>query len=378
MTPLNSKNSLDESTGSIKVTHNNAMNANEQSTKTPWFLRLPEAILRKNGLLAVLAVGVNAAAPFLKSKMEKAAAVASQVGAAILKSKKAISAAAASILGDIQPKPPKIAENRLAKAKARLASIPLFALLIASFIASPNGMAGFRGIWTPFYERTEYWKQTHTKANVPLLGQVTTPIVKFYGRTYQFSSAMLPPSASVAGHVSETEYDTSLLRGSVLFPSIETSHQTTYYSLGRVSSYELYRDASNNLQFRFTNNHLDLVHHTKVGKRTTYTSFEDASGKYKEKTVEVWKNWVHFPKSKPYASDPDYSVEMRTFFGVWELDSVEAEDGGHRMCESSRVNLPGPAIVLTPCVPSGVTVPENDPITFDFYTVLVPDSDDDE
>lgn len=87
---------------------------------------------------------------------------------------------------------------------------------------------------------------------------------------------------------------------------------------------------------------------------------------------------MHFPKSKPYASDPDYSVEMRTFFGVWELDSVEAEDGGLRTCESSRVNLPGPAIVLTPCVPSGVTVPENNPITFDFYTVLVPDSDEDD
>ena len=57
MTPLNSKNSLDESTGSIKVTHNNAMNANEQSTKTPWFLSFaPGAILRQIGLIAVLAV----------------------------------------------------------------------------------------------------------------------------------------------------------------------------------------------------------------------------------------------------------------------------------------------------------------------------------
>ena len=155
---------------------------------------------------------------------------------------------------------------------------------------------------------------------------------------------------------------------------MENLKMTTYYALGRVSTVFVTRNASGKLRSRFLYTHLDLVHHTKVGDRTTYSDV----GIFRTKTVERWRNWVHFPESKPYASDPDYSVEMRTFFGVWELDSVEAEDGGLRTCESSRVNLPGPAIVLTPCVPSGVTVPENDPITFDFYTVLVPDSDDDD
>ena len=68
MTPLNSKNSLDESTGSIKVIHNNAMNANEQSTKTPWFLRLPEAILRKNSLIAGLVITGLATLPSMEAQ----------------------------------------------------------------------------------------------------------------------------------------------------------------------------------------------------------------------------------------------------------------------------------------------------------------------
>ena len=174
MTPLNSKNSLDESTGSIKVNHNNAMNANEQSTKTPWFLRLPEAILRKNGLLAVLAVEVNAAASFLKSKMEKAAAVASKVGAAVLKIKKAVSAAAAAILGAVQRKSQKIAEKRFAK--TRLASAHILALLAGIFAASPDGMATPRGIWIPAYEEHYYNKLRKIALDLPVVGITQFPL----------------------------------------------------------------------------------------------------------------------------------------------------------------------------------------------------------
>ena len=84
---------------------------------------------------------MNDAASFLKSKMEKAAAVASQVGAAILKSTKAVSAAAAILVAS-QPKLQKIAEKRFAKAKARLAvSATILALLAGIFAAQNQGMA---------------------------------------------------------------------------------------------------------------------------------------------------------------------------------------------------------------------------------------------
>ena len=58
MTELNSKKPLGESYGIGQDNPNNEMNANEQSTKTPWFLRLPTAILWKSGLLAVLAAAI--------------------------------------------------------------------------------------------------------------------------------------------------------------------------------------------------------------------------------------------------------------------------------------------------------------------------------
>ena len=330
------------------------MNANEQSTKTPWFLRLPEAILRKNGLLAVLAVGVNAAAPFLKSKMEKAAAVASQVGAAILKSKKAISAAAASILGDIQPKPPKIAENRLAKAKARLASIPLFALLIASFIASPNGMAtGPYIYWTPSYDEVRFTRTAPTQIG-PFSIVSNDPI---YIKRYSFSSAMLPPSASVAGHVSETHYTGN----APLTERIKTSHQTTYYSLGRVASYELYRDASDKLQFRFTNNHLDLVHHKKVGKQTTIS----VSGKVQTKTVETWKNWL-YSLDTIWQSDGTVSSYFRTVFSASDSSRAYDDPAGYGMCESTRIAFTSPTVEIPICLPSHMSRPSNGYIEYEF------------
>ena len=57
MTPLNSDKPLDDSNGIAEIESNKAMNANDPSPKTPWFLRFaPGAILRKNGLIAVLAI----------------------------------------------------------------------------------------------------------------------------------------------------------------------------------------------------------------------------------------------------------------------------------------------------------------------------------
>ena len=48
---------LDDSRESGKVTHNNAMQPASETKKTPWFLRFaPGAILRKNGIIAVIAL----------------------------------------------------------------------------------------------------------------------------------------------------------------------------------------------------------------------------------------------------------------------------------------------------------------------------------
>ena len=148
MNQINLQNRLAVSNGITKNEPNNAMQPALQTTESP------ETAKKRLGLLAVLAVGVDVAASFLKSKMEKAAAVASQVGAAILKSKKAVSAAAAAILGAaIQPKPQKIAEKRLAKAKARLASASILALLAGIFAVQPQAMAakGILDIPAPSY-----------------------------------------------------------------------------------------------------------------------------------------------------------------------------------------------------------------------------------
>ncbi len=141
MNQINLQNRLEASNGTGKNEPNNAMQLASQVTESP------ETAKKRLGLLAVLAVGVDAAASFLKSKMEKAAAVASQVGAAVLNTKKAVSAAASAVFVGLLPKQPK---------KARLASVPLFALLVAFFIASPNCIAWWeqRGIWTPSYDET--------------------------------------------------------------------------------------------------------------------------------------------------------------------------------------------------------------------------------
>ena len=121
------------------------MQSASQTTKSP------ETAKKALGPLAVLAVGVDAAASFLKSKMEKAAAVASQVGAAVLNSKKAVSAAAAAVLVGLLPK--QFKKTRLVVSASILAGI---------FAAQNQGMAIPRGTWLPKYEMTQKYRNvTH-------------------------------------------------------------------------------------------------------------------------------------------------------------------------------------------------------------------------
>lgn len=169
---------------------------------------------------------------------------------------------------------------------------------------------------------------------------------------------MLPPSASVAGHVAETYY-----QGGVL-ARIKTSHQTTYYSLGRVSSYELYRDASNKLRYRYVNNHLDLVRHKKVGKQTTIS----VSGRVQTKTVETWKNGL-------YALDTTWWVDngtvikdyYRTVFSASDSSHAYGDPAGYGTCESIRVAWPTPEVEIPICLPSNMSKPENGYIEYGFW-----------
>ena len=246
---------LDDSNGSIKVTHNNAMQPASQTTESPATAKKTPPSNRF-GLLAILAVGVDAAASFLKSKMEKTAAVASQVGAAVLKSKKAVfSAAAAAILGAIQPKPQKIAEKRLVKGKVRLASAFLFALLAAFFIASPNGMAtrGILVLSAPTYLKVSGYVHYSYR----------------YGRTYQHREEYKRDYSMVLAPSSDFFTRSGLLATAFKEWGIRFSHWTkieSYYYRGRVVSYRVVRDPNSRRKLSgITYDRAQIYRHSKEG-----------------------------------------------------------------------------------------------------------------
>ena len=303
------------------------------------------------GLLAILAVGVDAAASFLKSKLEKAAAVAAKVGAAISESKKAVSAAAVDVLVRIRIEPPKKAR--------RLASIPLFALLTAFFLASPNCIAGFRGIWAPYY-KSEVSVKPNNQAE--------------WQNHSTYSSEYCPPSWGTNWNMKGVA-TIERRKGSPNFYAISTCHLSDG---GHITTF-FWRDKNNRLRGKRTTvyNPVKLTDHRKVGKITdieeegTSQVFLGRPAKY----VETWKNRVY----KPYAKKvDDYQVTLRTFFRATN-DRLEEDDDGYRgTCESSKIKYYGPEISLTPCVPSNMSMPSNDYLTFDFYSVVVHDSSDDD
>ena len=338
------QNRLDGSNESIKVTHNKAMQTASQTTESPATAK------KRLGLFAILAVGVDAAASFLKSKMEKEAAVASQVGAAVLKSKKTASAAVDAVLVRIRPEPPK---------KARFPSIPLFALLTAFFLASPNCMAGFRGIWAPYFK-----EEVYVKPNNQAEWQ--------HHRTY--NSVYCPPSWGTNWNMKGVA-TSERRKGSPSFYAISTCHLSDG---GHITAY-FWRDKNNRLRGRRTTvyNPVELTDHRKVGK-ITFIEEEGTSQVFlgrPAKYVETWKNRVY----KPYAQKvDDYQVTLRTFFRATN-DRLEENDEGHTgTCESSQIKYYGPEIALTPCVPSNMSMPSNGYLTFYFYSVVVHDSSDDD
>ncbi len=215
MNQINLQNRLEVSKGTIKNEPNNAMQPASQTTENGQAEK--KSPLNCIGLFAILAVGVDAAASFLKAKMERAAAVAAQVGAAVLKSKKAVSAAATAVLVRIRPEPPK---------KARLVvSTPILALLAGIFAVQPQAMAsrGILAVPAPTYLEVSGYISYTTR----------------YRRTYQhrteyerkYSMVLAPSSGLLVRAFKEWGQG--------------TSHWTrieSYYYRGRVVSYKLQRD----------------------------------------------------------------------------------------------------------------------------------------
>ena len=293
MNQLNLQNRLAISNGTVKNGQNNAVQPASQTTE------LPVTAKKRLGLLAVLAVGVDAAASFLKSKMEKAAAVASQVGAAVLKFTKAVSAAADAVLGAVQIQPPMIAEKRLAKGKARfVVSAPILALLAGIFIAQPQAMAQFLdygprlpvGGALPYYDIKEQSRTTTLSSNIPLIGQFAYGSEDWH-TDERFNSEIFPPSfVSLFGITASTfgvKYD---IDETNLFDAGFTS--ATYYFSGDVVATHYFRDEKGQVQATpatLTSNYPGPVNHSKVGKKITeYPPMTIPNFMIEERTVEEW------------------------------------------------------------------------------------------
>ena len=201
MNQINLQNRLAVSNGTVKNGQSNAMQPASQTTENG------QAEKKRLGLLAVLAVGVDAASSFLKSKMEKA-----------------VSAAAAAVFVGFLAKQPK---------KTRFASIPLFALLAAFFIASPQGMAGYRGYWAPKYDEQYYNRTTHVWINIPFTKKRIRTVNLSRNKDKMksdFWSKYYKPDSIIIGQASETIYKND-------GATYERRELTTHYRSGAIATW---------------------------------------------------------------------------------------------------------------------------------------------
>ena len=358
------QNRLDHPNGIGQDNSKEVMRNASQTTESPATAK------KRLGLLAVLAVGVDAAASFLKSKMEKAAAVASQVGAAILNPKKAVSAAVAAVLVRIRLEPPKKAR--------RLASATLLALLAGIFAAQNQGMAVPRGVWLPAYEEHYYNRLRKVAVDIPVVGQIPVPTVEPWSHKTSLWSTYYPPInipntfTYFVGSVTEATYS--------LFGWRRDSYKTTTHISGGLKlTSRTYRNAAGEQVTVADPNHLDLVYHQKVGDKTSIWNSGWANS-LQNKTIEKWKNKVYFRKTQRMEGGPfEFSVRFGAInaFGF----TVESEfDDLIGYCEAGRISAyPGPATSVSPCVPSNLSMPSNGYLTY--YSVearYVPTPDDDD
>ena len=354
MNQLNLQNRLAVSNGTVKNGQNNAMQPASQTTE------LPETAKKRLGLLAILAVGVDVAASFLKSKMEKAAAVASQVGAAISESKKVVSAAAASVLVRIRPEPPK---------KARLASIPILTLLAAFFFAQPQAMAQLNITGPlPYYDKKVHLK-AHIVYTVPIIGDLVTP--DSWTLSYRFNSEIFSPNWRDEWGMSYTAFECWFTDGSTSMWSNGFKSTTYHTGHGPITTYYYKDKFGRALSQGGTYPHLEAVSHSQVGKKITTTQkvTTPLGGgnpmSMEERTTEEWKCPFYSSPSRP-PSPGDIIYHGRSFF-LARLEGSTKPDGS---CESFGITDPGYETIHYPCVPNNMSMPTNGVIIYSLYNVM--------
>ena len=332
-------NRLDDSNGSIKVTHNNAMQSASQTTESPASAKKTPPP-KRFGLLAVLAVGADAVASFLKSKMEKAAAVASQVGAAVLKSKQAVSAAVAAILVRIRPEPPK----KSRRASAVIFALLAFALLAGIFIATPKLKAsiGIPFYWTPWHDDHK-WKKVLKKARRQPRPPAP-PVFEWKSVLFEVDSSEYSPpywalELGFLGSASSHEkIGTSKYKG----------YQTDHWVSGNVT-YCFWRDENGRLQgdnctSRMLSDGISLHYHRKYGQKATVWRYYTPPGT----RVRFWNTNVYKLETSALSSSMKPNALIAYFIAV-------SEDGAHSgECDSNTFTSPGPEVLLTPCLPDNV------------------------
>ena len=359
MNQINLQNRLAVSNGTVKNGQNNTMQPASQTTESP------ETAKKRLGLLAVFAVGMDAAASFLKSKMEKAAAVASQVGDAVLKSKKAVSTAAADILVGLLPELPK---------KARFAvSAPILALLAGIFAAQPQAMAQYLdygprlpvGAPLPYYDVKEQSRSTALSPNIPLLGQFAYGSEDWH-TGYRFNSEFFPPSFmslfGIYAATFECRFDPD---ETSIFDAGYTS--ALYYRSGDVVATYYFRDKFGQVTASGAFVTRGPVEHSQVGKKITeHTPATLANFMLERRTVEEWK--CPFYSSSTGTPRPgDVIAHIHTWFSA-RYEGKTLEDGWDGSCDSLTVKSPGPEVIHTPCRPNNMNAPTNSCIIYHLET----------
>ena len=342
MNQINLQNRLAVSNGTVKNVSNNAMQPASQTTESP------ETAKKRLGLLAVLAVGVDAAASFLKSKMEKAAAVASQVGAAISESKKTISAAAVAILVVLRPEPSK---------KARFASIPILALLAGIFASQPQAMAQVHPVnefitanYLAKYTSHHHRQFTTALTTIPRFGVVERPsadrVLGLWEHRGSFQSYYNPPTYWIVGHAAEVS--SRIQRTTTIWRAI-TNPLPPHNQIPARSLTIKWRmppkGATWSTIVSFEDIHLSLRYHRRVGEKTTQSG---TTTRYKDRVI--WENKVHVNPSNTSTATP--AIEFRLVFTVLPDDfSLTNPDVGSCV---RTFYAPGSPFEFTPCVPRGM------------------------
>ncbi len=362
MNQINLQNRLAVSNGTVKNGQNNAMQPASPTTESP------ETAKKRLHLLASLAIGVDAAASFLKTKMEKAAAVVSQVGAAVLQSKKTISAAADAVIGAVQPKSQKIAVNHLAKGKARLAvSAPILALLAGIFAVQPQAMAQLNITGPlPYYDKKVHYNVQAVRS-IPFIVDLADYYNEVWTLSERFNSEVFSPAfreewgmfgvAYYCRHNGESKWEAGF-------------YETTWYTSGVGICVRYWKDKNGQAQQRPARLEVrNLVNHSQVGKKiTTETTTRTFTGRLelvRVRTTEEWKCPFYSSPSRP-PSPGDIIYHGRSFF-LARLEGSTKPDGS---CESFGITDPGYETIHYPCVPNNMSMPTNGVIIYSLYNVM--------